>query len=101
VSLWVAGLAANYGSNIWGTYRQWQDQGYQVRKGEKSSLIVFYKTINVEQTNDAGETETGERMFARASWVFNAAQVDGFSIPEQPSVELPDAPQFDPIARAE
>lgn len=101
VSLWVAGLAAGHPSNIWGTYRQWQDQGCQVRRGEKSSLVVFYKTINVDQINDAGETESGERMFARASYVFNAAQVDGFTLPEQPTADLPDAPNFDPIARAE
>src|SRR5690606_25702615 len=45
VSLWVAALAADYPSNIWGTYRQWQDKGCQVRKGEKSSLVVFYKSL--------------------------------------------------------
>jgi len=101
LSLWVAGLAAEFGSNIWGTYRQWQDQGCQVRRGEKSSLVVFYKTINVEQTNEQGETENGERMFARASHVFNASQVDGFTNPEPSAPDLPDAPIFDPIARAE
>src|SRR5690606_6106851 len=40
-----------------------------------------------------------ERLMARASFVFNAAQVDGFKLEaEQP---LPDEPSFDPIARAE
>ncbi len=101
VSLWVSGLTAGYGSNIWGTYRQWQDQGCQVRRGEKSSLVVFYKTVNFEQTNDAGETERGERMFAKASWVFNAAQVDGFALPITTASDLPAAPQFDPLERAE
>ena len=99
VSLWVSAQANDYPSNIWGTYRQWQEQGCQVRKGEKSSLIVFYKTIDVEQRNEqTGETEQGERMFARASWVFNAAQVDGFALE---TTGLPDAPTFDPIVRAE
>jgi len=99
VSLWVSAQANAYPSNVWGTYRQWQERGCQVRKGEKSSLIVFYKTIDFEQQNEqTGETEQGERMFARASWVFNAAQVDGFEIEIE---ELPDAPAFDPIERAE
>ena len=100
VSLWVSSLAAGYPSNVWGTYRQWQANGGQVRKGEKASLVVFYKTIDIEQSNEqTGETEQGERMFARASWVFNAAQIEGF-IPEA-ATPIPDAAIFDPIARAE
>lgn len=100
VSLWVSALASEFPSNVWGTYRQWHAQGCQVRKGEKSSLVVFYKTIDFEQVNDqTGEAEQAERMIARASWVFNAAQVDGYDLPEQ--AHLPERPMFDPIARAE
>lgn len=99
VSLWVSAQANEYPSNIWGTYRQWQQSGCQVRKGEKSSLVVFYKTIDVEQTSEAtGAIEQSEGMFARASWVFNAAQVDGFEIAEE---QLPDEALFDPLERAE
>ncbi len=99
ISLWVSAMACEFPSNIWGTYKQWQEKGCQVRKGEKSSLVVFYKTFEVEQENaDTGETEAGERMIARASRVFNAAQVDGFEIESE---ELPEEVQFDPIARAE
>lgn len=99
VSLWVSALAADYPSNIWGTYRQWQEKGCQVRKGEKSSLVVFYKTFEVEDVNkQTGEVEAGERMIARASSVFNAAQVEGFEIVAE---ELPEEPAFSPIERAE
>lgn len=99
LSLWVSALAAEFPSNIWGTYKQWQDKGCQVRKGEKSSLVVFYKTFEVEQTDpETGESESGERMMARASRVFNAAQVEGFELAAE---NLPDAPLFDPIERAE
>jgi antirestriction protein ArdC len=100
VSLWVSALAAEYPSNVWGTYKQWKESGAQVRKGEKASLVVFYKTVDIEQVNDqTGQTEHGERMFARASWVFNAAQVEGFAA--EPAADLPDQPIFDPIERAE
>jgi len=99
LSLWVSAQANAYPSNLWGTYRQWQDRGYQVRKGEKSALVVFYNTIQVKQRNEqSGENESGERMFATASWVFNAAQVEGFDAQEQ---EVPTDPAFDPIAKAE
>lgn len=61
VSLWVSAQASQYPSNVWGTYRQWQDAGCQVRKGEKSSLVVFYKTFDVEQINDqTGQAEQAE-----------------------------------------
>jgi antirestriction protein ArdC len=100
LSLWLSALASDYPSNVWGSYRQWQLSGAQVRKGEKASLVVFYKTVDVEQTNEqTGQPEQGERMFARASWVFNAAQVEGFT--PEPTAELPDQPIFDPIERAE
>lgn len=99
VSLWVSSQANEFPSNIWGTYRQWQQSGCQVRKGEKSSLVVFYKTIEIEGENaETGEAEQSERIFARASRVFNAAQVEGFEIPSE---DLPEDPVFDPIARAE
>jgi antirestriction protein ArdC len=100
VSLWVAALAADYPSHLWGTYRQWQERGCQVRKGEKSSLIVFYKKLVFEQTNEAtGEVENAERLMARASFVFNAAQVDGFTL--ETDAQIPAEAEFDPIERAE
>lgn len=100
VSLWVSALAAEFPSHLWGTYRQWQERGCQVRRGEKSSLVVFYKKLEFEQTDDAtGEQQTAERLMARASHVFNAAQVDGFAL--EADVAIPAAPTFDPIERAE
>lgn len=101
LSLWIAALANDYPSHLWGTYRQWQERGCQVRRGEKSSLVVFYKTLEFEQTNEkTGHAETAERLMARASPVFNAAQVDGFTI-EDTTALLPAEPIFDPIERAE
>lgn len=100
VSLWVAGLAANYPSHLWGTYRQWQERGAQVRRGEKSSLVVFFQKLEFEQTNDqTGESEQAQRLMARASHVFNANQVDGFEL--EPDQAIPAEPVFDPIERAE
>ena len=100
VSLWVAAQASDYPSHLWGTYRQWQERGCQVRRGEKSSLIVFYKQLEFEQQDEqSGESETVERLMARASFVFNAAQVDGFNL--ESDTPLPDEPAFDPIERAE
>ncbi|MGE3829509.1 MAG: ArdC family protein [Parvibaculaceae bacterium] len=101
VSLWVAAQAQGYASHLWGTYRQWQERGCQVRKGEKSSLIVFYKKLEFEQTNnETGETANAERLMARASFVFNAAQVDGFTLETDKQI-IPEETAFDPIERSE
>jgi antirestriction protein ArdC len=95
-----------YGSNAWLTYKQAQDMGAQVRKGEKSSPIVFWK-FPTRAGADAGEgadggevVEAGEDRargpLMRLYHVFNIEQVDGLT-PELPF----DAPFFEPIAEAE
>ncbi|MCB0208658.1 MAG: DUF1738 domain-containing protein [Anaerolineae bacterium] len=77
--LWAHQLGKGYPSGYWATYKQWQEIGAQVRKGEKGAAIIFWKMLEVEPEGDNDEAET--RMFARWSTVFNADQVDGFEIP--------------------
>ena len=81
LALWAASEQSGFGSGIWGTYRQWSECGAQVRKGEKSSYIVFYREIEIagEATGPDDGIET--RLFARATPVFAAEQVEGYTIP--------------------
>ena len=81
LALWAQAHSQGYRSGYWGTYRQWQEVGAQVAKGEKSSTIVFFKRI--EEDPKAGDKEPATRLFARASRVFNADQVEGWTPPEQ------------------
>ena len=97
LSLWIAGEANGFEHGLWGTYRQWQEKGAQVRKGEKSSVIVFYKELERACEDDPSETTT--TLFARASRVFNAAQVDGFALPEGET--MPTEDRIHPVATAE
>lgn len=97
ISLWIAALAQEFPSNIWGTYRQWQAQGHHVRKGEKASVVVFYKTMSTPEP-EREVNEPNRRMVARASWVFNAAQVEGYDLD---TADVPDQASFDPVRRAE
>ncbi|MGD9727740.1 MAG: ArdC-like ssDNA-binding domain-containing protein [Nitrospiraceae bacterium] len=48
VSLWVSAEVQGFQAPVWATYRQWSELGAQVRKGEKSSLVVFYKEYDAE-----------------------------------------------------
>ena len=52
VALWAVADAFGFEHGLWGTYRQWQDRGAQVRKGEKSSLIVFYREFDHDDDDD-------------------------------------------------
>ena len=78
IALWLSSYVFGYEHGIWGTYKQWQERGAQVRKGEASSVIIFYKDIEIQ--NDQGD-ET-HYSIARASRVFNIAQVDGYELPQ-------------------
>ena len=82
VALWVAAQSRGYATGLWASYKQWQSIGAQVRYGETGSLVVFYKRI-AEQPFDPDDPNrsVGLRHVARPSWVFNAAQVDGFVLP--------------------
>ncbi len=78
LALWAAGMTLGYGSGWWATYRQWDELGAQVRRGEHGTTIVFYKSIT---ELDGEEQEVRERLIARAFRVFNAEQVDGWELP--------------------
>jgi len=100
VCLWAAAQAKGYDSGEWATYAQWQDRGAQVRKGEKSTTVVFWKFANGSaESQDDGEEQSGSGsrfLFTRGYSVFNAAQVDGYT----PIVD-PDAPIEERIEHAE
>ena len=55
----------------------------QVRGGEKASLVVFYKEY-AAQPNPEDDTDDGKRRVARASYVFNAAQIENYAPPAMP-----------------
>lgn len=86
VALWASAMLRGYPFGLWATYRQWAELGAQVRKGEKASTVVFYKEYAVD-ADPADADDNGVRRVARASSVFNVAQVDSFALPEMP--ELP------------
>ena len=75
--LGIEGMVSGYDVPVWGTYKQWQALGANVRKGEKGTQIVFFSPV-VKENKQTGETEAYNCL--KAYWVFNAAQVDGIEI---------------------
>lgn len=84
--LWAEAQEKGYNSGTWATYKQWKELGAQVKKGEKSTSVVFWKFFDrEEETTTASEEKKSRHIpMARDYWVFNAQQVDGYTMPEQP-----------------
>jgi antirestriction protein ArdC len=83
--LWIAADMKQYPTGLWASYKQWAGIGAQVRQGEKAAQVVFYRQFDVEP---AAEDDDGKRRVLRTSFVFNAAQVDGFETPSQQATDL-------------
>lgn len=98
--LWAAARKYNYSAQEWATYRQWNELGAQVRKGERSTIVVFWKFFDSEseeeQQEETEDTPARPRCFARAYHVFNAAQVDGYKAKLEKQL-----PESERIAQAE
>ena len=95
LNLWLTSQEQGYASPEWATFKQWQEKGAAVRKGEKGSMIVYYKTFDVVEADDGAEKRKG--FMARPSWVFNASQVEGY----QPKTEPRPGTVFDRIQAVE
>ena len=93
VTLWCAAEEKGYTHPVFATYKQWQALGAQVRKGEKSALVIKYGEYEVEPDPERDDDD-GKRVYAKAASVFNCAQVDGFTPPDQP-------PSLGPVERIE
>lgn len=87
LALWAESEARGFKSPVWGTMRQWNEKGARVRKGERSSLIVFWKDLPKKDQPQEGE-EADKRFVLKTSLAFNAAQIEGYT-PEKaaPAVE--------------
>jgi antirestriction protein ArdC len=80
--LGVSSMARGYSSQWWGTYRQIEELGGHVQKGEHGTMVILYKPLVTKGTGESGE-EAEERRGAllRSFSVFNAAQCSG--LPER------------------
>ncbi len=98
VMLWGSAVEHGFSAPLWLTYKQAQELGGQVRKGEKGSLVVYANTISRTETDEAtGEEHERDIPFMKGYTVFNAEQVDGLPA----HFYAVQAPTLDPVARIE
>ena len=79
------------------TFKQCQDAGGKVKKGEKSQMVVFWKWIETE------DEETGEKKevpFLRYYNVFHIDQCEGINPKHTTETAFPDGAAADDVAQA-
>jgi antirestriction protein ArdC len=83
LALWIAAMRRDFSTAYWASYRQWRQLDAQVQKGEKGSVVVFYKRTELDSSNVSGDGEKPkELLVARSTYVFNADQVEGWHPPK-------------------
>jgi antirestriction protein ArdC len=80
---------SGFSSNVWGSFKQWDSLGANVKKGEKGTAIVFYKPVSSSKVNDQGESENSFYACLKTYYVFNAEQVEGIEIKPRVNVDKP------------
>lgn len=80
----------------WASFKQWTDLGGHIRKGEKSSIVVFWKILPVEEMQEDGSKVVKQIPLLKYINVFHISQVDG--VEPLPKEELHD---IKPIEKAE
>lgn len=92
--------STSYANPYWLTYKQAKRLGGHVRKGERSTPVVFWRWLEREQENsDTGEKETKNVPLLRYYNVFNIEQCEG--IPEDKIPAQENSREFAPIDTAE
>ena len=101
-----------YGSPYWLTFKQANELGGHVRKGEHGSKVVFWKFDRYESEDADGQAVERTSAILRYYTVFNVEQCEGIRAPESgrvvnPIAEcerivagMPNPPRFEQDARA-
>lgn len=93
VNVLLLGLL-QFASPWWMTFRQVQERGGMVRKGEHGAFVMKWGRHDKTVKNGDGTEEQKKTFFLKSYKVFNATQIEGI---EFPAVEK--GPQLDPTQR--
>ena len=94
-------MCEGYRSAYWLTFRQAKECGGNVRKGEKSTPIVFFKRLEVDDNKGGDDKKKFIPMLKKYS-VFNLEQIDGIDPPDTPDlVQDDERPPIEPLAAAD
>jgi len=100
--LWGSAIENGYQRPTWMTFKQAIDYGGHVRKGEKSSLVVYANQIVKTEENAATGEDTEKVIpFLKGYSVFNVEQIEGlpekFLFKPEPKLEGESIRRFEPV----
>jgi antirestriction protein ArdC len=89
LTLGMSPLAFASGDPRWATYRQAEEHGWQVRKGERGTTGYFFKRLELrDDTKPAGDDDAVKRIpLLRAFTLFHASQIEGIPAYVPPTIE--------------
>jgi len=96
---WAVASIEGYASDVWLTFKQAQEMGGTVRKGQKGTPIIFWGIVDGKGDEaPADDKKSKGYAFARYYVAFNVEQCDGIDV-----ADLPDTTRYanDPIVAAE
>lgn len=92
--LWSEAVARGFSSSIWMTFRQANELGAHIRKGESGATVVYASRFTKTEVDAAGGEVERDIPFLKAYTVFNCEQIEGLpdrycQRPEPPADPLP------------
>lgn len=81
--LTMTALEKGYTSPFWMTFKQAKTRGGKVRKGEKGTMIVFWKRLRITEKNESGKDVQKIIPMLRYYYVFNVEQTEGVKLPKK------------------
>ena len=80
----------------WATFKQWTELGGKIKKNEKSSIVVFWKVLPVEEVQEDGTKIIKQIPLLKYINVFHISQVEGVEPLKQEELK-----ENEPIEKAE
>lgn len=90
-----------YDSPFWLTFNQAKKIGGKVKKGEKGTVVIFWKWLPKEEKQENGEVKRFKIPMLRYYTVFNVEQCEGIPAEKIPALDgIEEAEKMEPIAAA-
>jgi antirestriction protein ArdC len=89
LTLGMSPLAFTSGDPRWATYKQSEERGWQVRKGERGTTGFFFRRLEIRDDTKPDDDEDSVRRIPllRAFTLFHASQIDGIPDYVLPTIE--------------
>jgi antirestriction protein ArdC len=89
LTLGMSSLAFSSGDPRWATYKQAEDRGWQVRKGERGTTGYFFKKLELRDDSKPDDSEDAVKRIPllRAFTLFHTSQIDGVPDYIPPTIE--------------